>query len=72
MYVVTLTRRLNVVVKYEPLPVARCKRLVAGFQADFEALQKRLARFTKEEPAKLLTSCDDVTRLCRVSTSSPQ
>eukprot|EP00903_Cladosiphon_okamuranus_P015016 g13894.t1 len=44
---------------------SRCKRLVASFEAEQERLQERLERSIKEEPAKLLSSCDDVTRLCR-------
>ncbi|CAM9400850.1 unnamed protein product [Ectocarpus fasciculatus] len=44
---------------------SRCKRLVASFEVEHEALQPRLERFIREEPAKLLTSCDDMTRLCK-------
>lgn len=44
----------------------RCKRLVAAFEVEHEALQQNLERAIKEEPARLVTSCDDVTRLCRV------
>lgn len=52
--------------KTQPTPHFRCKRLVASFEAEQERLQQRLERSIKEEPAKLLSSCDDVTRLCRV------
>lgn len=47
---------------------SRCKRLVARFEAEREAFIPQLERFVKDEPTRLLTSCDDVTRLCRVST----
>lgn len=45
---------------------SRCKRLVAAFEAEREAFVLRLERFVNEEPARLLASCDDVIRLCRV------
>ncbi|CAM9618005.1 unnamed protein product [Scytosiphon promiscuus] len=44
---------------------SRCKRLVASFEANNETLQPNLQRFAAEEPARLLTSCNDVTRLCK-------
>ncbi|CBJ30237.1 conserved unknown protein [Ectocarpus siliculosus] len=44
---------------------SRCKRLVASFEVEHEALQPRLERFIREEPARLLASCDDMTRLCK-------
>ncbi|CAM9256084.1 unnamed protein product [Ectocarpus sp. 12 AP-2014] len=44
---------------------SRCKRLVASFDVEHEALQQRLERFISEEPARLLASCDDMTRLCK-------
>lgn len=54
---------------FQPTPKFRCKRLVASFEVEQERLQQRLERSIKEEPAKLLSSCDDVTRLCRVRAS---
>ncbi|CAN0359006.1 unnamed protein product, partial [Ectocarpus sp. 12 AP-2014] len=44
---------------------SRCKRLVASFEVEHEALQPRLERFIREEPARLRASCDDMTRLCK-------
>lgn len=39
---------------------------MASFEVEHEALQPRLERFIREEPARLLASCDDMTRLCKV------
>lgn len=39
---------------------------MTSFEVEHEALQPRLERFIREEPARLLASCDDMTRLCKV------
>lgn len=39
---------------------------MAAFEVEHEAFQRKLEKSIEEEPARLLTSCDDVTRLCRV------
>ena len=47
----------------------RYKKLVASFDAEYEASIPRLERAVGEEPARLLTNCDDVRKLCRVRPS---
>lgn len=40
---------------------------MAAFEAEHQALLPRLEeRFVEGEPARLLQSCDDFTRLCKV------
>ena len=46
--------------------VGRCKKLVASLDAEHEALLPRLEKAVEDEPARLLASCDDVRKLCRV------
>lgn len=47
---------------------SRSNRLLATFDTERQAFVPRLERFVKDEPARLLTSCDDVRRLCKVRT----
>ncbi|CAM9450007.1 unnamed protein product, partial [Choristocarpus tenellus] len=44
---------------------SRCKRMLAKFEVDCEAWVPRLTKLAREEPTKLLSSCDDLIRLCK-------
>ena len=62
----TYKTRKSVVDTTRLIRVRRCKKLVASLDAEHEALLPRLERAVEDEPARLLASCDDVRKLCRV------